>query len=240
MNRQILHHYRPGSATQTRAQSGVMNNLMALFLSRNVAVQKLLVVIATLFFLVSSVNAFAADPPPVTMLKQSTVQMLAVLKSNQGRLKGNPRIIESEIRRIVVPKFDVVSMAQSVVGRRHWQESSPAQQQAFIREFTDLVVSVYSAPLEDYNGDRVQFFPLRDSIEGQSRIVVQTAILRPTGQKVAVNYSLKYTGNGWKVYDFSIEGISMVASYRSQFADVLENKGMAGLLAQMQNHNRNS
>lgn len=196
--------------------------------------------IALLFCLLTSVVAFAVDPAPVTMLKQSTVQMLAFLKANQGTLKSRPQLLESEVRRIVVPKFDLTTMAQSVVGRRHWMASSPEQQQAFIREFTDLVISVYAAPLADYNGDRVQFFPLRGGIGGQSRIVVQTAILRSTGQRIQVNYSLKSAGNGWKVYDFSIEGISMIASYRSQFADVLETKGMSGLLGQMRDHNQNT
>lgn len=196
--------------------------------------------IALLVGLLISVVAFAVDPAPVTMLKESTVQMLAFLKANQGTLKSHPQALESEVRRLVVPKFDLTTMAQSVVGRRHWMEASPAQQQAFIREFTDLVISVYAAPLTDYNGDRVQFFPLRGAIGGQSRIVVQTAILRPTGQRIQVNYSLKSTGNGWKIYDFSIEGISMIASYRSQFADVLENKGMSGLLGQMRVHNQNT
>ncbi len=181
---------------------------------------------------------YANDPEPVTMLKESTAEMLAALKSHQGNLKSNPKYLEAQIRRVVVPKFDVTSMAQNVVGRRHWDASTPALHQAFIREFTDLVINVYSAPLQDYNGDKVEFLPLRESVEGQSRLVVQTIILRPTGQRVAVNYSLKKIGNGWKVYDFSIEGISMIASYRSQFAEVLEAKGMSGLLAQLRSHSR--
>lgn len=182
--------------------------------------------------------AFANDPEPVTMLKQTTIEMLASLKSHQGSLKSNPSYLMAQISRIVVPKFDVTSMAQSVVGRRHWVESSAALQQAFISEFTNLVVNVYSAPLQDYNGDKVEFLPMREGIDGQSRVVVQTIIIRPTGQRVAVNYSLKRVGSGWKIYDFSIEGISMVASYRSQFAEVLEAKGMSGLLAQIRTRSR--
>lgn len=182
--------------------------------------------------------ALADDPAPVTMLKQSTVEMLAVLKAQQPTLKTHPEYLERKIRSIVVPKFDVVSMAQSVVGRRHWEAASSAERQAFIREFTDLVISVYSAPLQDYNGDRVEFSPLRSSIEGQSRIVVQTTIVRPSGQRIAVNYSLKNANGDWKVYDFSIEGISMIASYRSQFAAILENQGIVGLLGQMHHPKR--
>lgn len=188
--------------------------------------------------LIVNSNVFAGDSAPVTLLKESTIEMLATLKSHQGTLKSNPKYLEAQIRRIVVPKFDVTSMAQSVIGRRHWEASSPAVQQAFIREFTDLVINVYSAPLQDYNGDKVEFLPLRESIENQSRVAVQTIIIRPTGQRIAVNYSLKKIGDAWKVYDFSIEGISMVASYRSQFAEVLEAKGLSGLLAQIRSHSR--
>ncbi len=187
---------------------------------------------------IASSAIYANDPAPVTVLKESTTEMLSALKTHQGTLKSHPKYLEDQIRRIVVPKFDLTSMSQSVVGRRHWEESSPAMRQAFIREFTALVINVYSAPLLDYNGDKVQFLPLREGIEGQSRVVVQTIILRPTGQRIAVNYSLKNLGGTWKVYDFSIEGISMVASYRSQFAEVLETKGMSGLLAQIRSHSR--
>ncbi len=189
-----------------------------------------LIFLAAIFY---QPTVLADDPAPVTLLKQSTVEMLAVLKAQQPTLKTHPEYLESKIRSIVVPKFDVTSMAQSVVGRRHWESASPAQRQAFIREFTNLVISVYSAPLQDYNGDRVEFSPLRNSIEGQTRIAVQTTIVRPSGQRIAVNYSLKNTNGNWKVYDFSIEGISMIASYRSQFAAILENQGIAGLLGQM-------
>lgn len=205
----------------------------------NFSLRKPLAALLVFIFLLGSTAAWALDPQPLALLKEATLEMLGSLKSHQGTLKKNPAVLEGQVRRIVVPKFDLTAMSQSVVGRRHWQAASPALQEAFIREFTDLVISVYSAPLEEYNGDKVQFFPLRGSLHGQSRVVVQTAILRPTGQRIAVNYSLKQGGNGWKVYDFSIEGISMVASYRSQFADVLESKGMAGLLEKMRSHNRN-
>ncbi len=202
--------------------------------------RKMLSSLCILFCLTATNAALAADPVPVTMLKETTVNMLAFLKSHRGSLKSQPQLLEGEVRRVVVPKFDLTSMAQSVVGRRHWTSSSPAERQAFIHEFTDLVVSVYAAPLADYSGDSVEFHPLRGGVAGQARIVVRTTIIRSNGQRIQVNYSLKSAGSSWRVYDFSIEGISMVASYRSQFADVLENKGMSGLLAQMRVHNRNS
>ncbi|MBX9587588.1 MAG: ABC transporter substrate-binding protein [Gammaproteobacteria bacterium] len=204
----------------------------------NVVIRKFFASLVLFCSVFASSAIYANDPAPVTVLKESTIEMLAALKSHQGTLKSHPKYLEDQIRRIVVPKFDLTSMSQSVVGRRYWDESSPAMRQAFIREFTDLVINVYSAPLLDYNGDKVHFLPLRENIGGQSRVVVQTIIVRPTGQRIAVNYSLKNSGAAWKVYDFSIEGISMVASYRSQFAEVLEAKGMSGLLAQIRSHSR--
>lgn len=179
--------------------------------------------------------AIAADSQAVVVLKQSTQQMISMLKNNHEKLHNEP-FLHAQVRKIVVPRFDLTVMAQSVVGRNHWSNATPAQREEFIRQFTNLVISVYAAPLADYNGDQVQFFPQRE--ESGSRAVVRTQIIRPTGQKIAVVYQMLPANGTWKVYDFSIEGISMVSSYRAQFADVLQTKGMTGLLADLRQHNR--
>lgn len=184
-----------------------------------------------------STLVLAADSQSVVVLKESAQEMIHMLKANQGKLH-NPSFLQAQVRRIVLPRFDLTVMAQSIVGRNHWSRATPAQRAEFIRQFSNLVISVYSAPLADYNGDQVQFMPQRS--ESGSRSVVHTQIIRPTGQKIAVVYQMLQSGGTWKVYDFSIEGISMVSSYRAQFADVLQSQGMTGLLAELQQHHNRS
>lgn len=188
--------------------------------------------ISCLFWFSTSV---LADTQSVVVLKESAQQMISMLKANQNKLH-NQSFLHAQVRKIVVPRFDLTTMAQSVVGRNHWTRATPAEREQFIRQFTSLVISVYAAPLADYNGDKVQFMPQR--AESGSRSVVHTQIIRPTGQKIAVVYQMLQSGGSWKVYDFSIEGISMVSSYRAQFAEVLQSKGMPGLLAELRQHNR--
>ncbi len=182
-----------------------------------------------------STSVLAADTQPVVVLKESAQQMIHMLKANQGKLH-NQTFLHAQVRKIVLSRFDLTTMAQSIIGRNHWSRATPAERAEFIRQFSSLVISVYAAPLADYNGDEVHFMPQRAG--SGSRSVVHTQIIRPTGQKVAVVYQMLQSGGTWKVYDFSIEGISMVSSYRAQFADVLQSKGMTGLLAEMRQHNR--
>jgi len=178
----------------------------------------------------TSLVALAADPEPVAILKQTSSQLIRVLQANISRIRRDHTFVERQVRQIVVPHFSIEIMSRSVIGRNYWAKATPKQRHNFQREFTNLVIRTYSAPLSDYNGDRVNFYPYRGSIGKASRVVVRSIIIRPSGQRIPVNYRLVKTGSTWKVYDFSVEGISMVQSYRSQFSPVLQKQGMAGLV----------
>jgi phospholipid transport system substrate-binding protein len=171
-----------------------------------------------------------ADLAPLVMLKQVSSQMIGELERNKGRL--GTQVIDNIVHRILLPHVDLESMSRSVVGRQYWMQATPAQREQFKREFTNVVIQVYSAPLSSYNGEIIEFKPLRDSVSA-SRIQVQSVITRKNGQKIPVNYRLVQSGGSWKVYDFSVEGISMVSSYRSQFDNILQQRGMDGLLQRL-------
>jgi phospholipid transport system substrate-binding protein len=182
-------------------------------------------------FLFSSFLAFfsmsiLAEAAPVNMLKQVSSQMIAELDRNQGHL--NKRLINGIIHRVLLPHVDLESMSRSVVGREYWTQATPAQKEDFKHSFTNLVIKVYSAPLASYNGEKIEFKPLRDA--SSVRPQVESVVIRKNGQHIPVSYRMIQAGGAWKVYDFSVEGISMISSYRSQFDTVLQQKGMAGLL----------
>lgn len=180
--------------------------------------------VAIYFFLLSSVAL--ADAAPVAMLQQVSNQMIAQLDSKQGQL--NRQTIDGIIRTVLLPHVDLEAMSRSVVGKQYWSQSSPAQKEQFKRAFTNLVIKVYSAPLSSYNGETIEFKPMRDS--SGPRVQVESIISRKNGQKIPVSYRLLQSGGSWKVYDFSVEGISMISSYRSQFDGILQQQGMSGLL----------
>lgn len=167
-----------------------------------------------------------ADEPPVSMLKQVSNQMITELDKNQGHI--NPSLINNIIHRVLLPHVDLESMSRSVVGKQYWSQATPGQKEEFKRSFTNLVIKVYSAPLSSYKGDTIEFKPLRDA--SATRPQVESVVVRKNGQRIPVSYRMVQSGGAWKIYDFSVEGISLISSYRSQFDTILQQKGMAGLL----------
>lgn len=181
--------------------------------------------LVAIFFLFASIAAFA-DAAPVEMLKSVASQMISQLDQNQGHI--NSQVVSSIIHRVLLPHVDLETMSRSVVGKEYWNQATPAQREQFKRAFTNLVIKIYSAPLSSYNGETIEFKPLRDG--SGNRVQVESIVSRKNGQRIPVNYRLVQSGGSWKVYDFSVEGISMIRSYRTQFDGILQQKGMAGLL----------
>lgn len=197
--------------------------------------KKIRVSIFILLFLLSS--GVIAKTSPVVTLEKVADQMLTYLHQNQSELR-NPKVIYRIVNVVLIPYVDMERMAGSVVGRQYWQEATPAQRQTFIKEFEYLVVSTYSAALSSYNNDTIRFYPLRDNTDSHHVVKVDSVIVRKNGQRIPISYNLVLRGDRWKVYDFSIEGVSMVQSYHSQFAGVLAQGGMPALLQRLIAHNR--
>lgn len=192
------------------------------------------------FLVAACLFAFAqlsfAIVSPVTQLQGVADRMVQSLEQNKSRL-SNMSIIRAIVNRNLLPNVDVTRMSASVVGRA-WRTASAAQQAQFKKEFAYLVTTTYAAALASYDGDKVKFYPLRENYASQQAVNVRSVITRHNGQRIPVDYNLVRQGNSWKVYDFSIENISMVQSYRSQFSGVLSSGGMPALLAQLGRHNR--
>jgi phospholipid transport system substrate-binding protein len=196
--------------------------------------------VAALFF-ASAVNTAFAAASPLPMLEQTSQQMLSELKQDKPRFQREPDLINQLVRRILLPHVDLATMSRSVLGRDAWSKASPAERQQFTNEFVTLLIRTYSSALSAYNDQKVEFSPLRGSPEGQSRIQVESRIVRSDGPSIPLNYRLLRQGQDWKVYDFSVEGVSMVESFRNQFAEQLsQGGGMTQLLQKMKQHNQES
>jgi phospholipid transport system substrate-binding protein len=130
-------------------------------------------------------------------------------------------------------------MARSVLGRQAWMSATPNQRAQFTQEFTTLLVHTYSSALANYKDEAVQFQPMRGDASG-SRAQVNSIILRKSGPSISVNYRLILLNSQWKVYDFSVDGISMLQSFRSQFADELSQGNLDTVIQHLQQHNMQS
>ena len=173
-----------------------------------------------------------AQSSPVPMLENSATQIIDTLKKNQAQIKTDHHIVYQAIEHYLLPNVDVNGMARSVLGRQAWNKATAAEKKEFTQAFTQLVIRTYASPLAEYSGETVKFLPLQGPVDSRF-IRVSSVISRPNGQRIPLSYNLVSKNGQWKIYDLSVEGVSLLQSFRSQFGQVLQNSTMQGLIAQM-------
>lgn len=177
-----------------------------------------------------------AQSNPTALLKSVADQMIAGLRSNQATLKTKPQIVYNLAYRYVVPHAALNEMARRVLSPTTWNNATPAQRAAFQKEFTLTLIRTYASALTAYRDQTVKFFPVRGSYG--STVTVDSEIESSESHPIRVSYRLIRAGGSWKLLDLSVEGVSMLESFRSQFADILSQGSMQQLLQRMSDHNR--
>lgn len=188
------------------------------------------------------VTAFAKNEPtqndPVALLKYIANNMITELKANKATLKNKPQIVYGLAYKYVVPYADLPLMSKRVVPPLIWNNATPEQRAQFQKQFTTTVIRTYASALTSYQDQVIHFFPLRGNYQGARTIEVNSEINSSLHEPIRVNYRLVRVGNIWKLYDMSVEGVSLIASFRSQFADILAQGNMNQLLNRMSTHNQ--
>jgi phospholipid transport system substrate-binding protein len=174
---------------------------------------------------------------PITMLDTTATQIITALDRNKGSLH-NSRVVGRIIRRYLIPKVDVKFMSRFALGRDAWRKASPAQRTQFTKEFTTLVINTYSTAFSQYRNEKVRFKPLRNGYSGKRRVSVKSVIVRRNGPNINVSYRLYSRKSDWRIYDISVEGVSILTSFRSQFAGELRQGSMQQLIKKLGKHNR--
>ena len=121
-------------------------------------------------------------------------------------------------------------MAKSALGY-HWKQITPAQQKEFTTAFVAFIEDSYLSKINDYRGQQVTFGVV--SNDGPQYAQVNTDIVQPTGDAIHVNYRLLQSGNTWKIYDVTVDAISIIANYRNQFNRVMNNQGYDKLISDL-------
>lgn len=177
------------------------------------------------------------DPTP--NLQTWANDMISALQKNKASIRKNPQEVYDIVNNILVPHCDVNLMARLALGRNAWLNATPAEKQAFIPAFQSLMQRTYASGLSSYTDESVKFFPIRGGMaEGQNRVEVKSEILRNDGPNIAVNYRLIFQKGDWYVYDFCVEGVCMIDSFRSQFAaDLSSGVTVSELIKKLNTHN---
>jgi phospholipid transport system substrate-binding protein len=134
------------------------------------------------------------------------------------------------LREALNPIFDYDEMAKRALGV-HWRRRTPAEQEAFVKVFRDFLERIYSDKIDLYGGERVAFG--REVIDGDFA-KVDSILIKPKGEEIAVVYKVRRTDGKWKVYDAVVENISIVNNYRSQFDRVISSRSYEELVKRLQ------
>lgn len=183
------------------------------------------------WMVMSQANA-APTGDPVALLQYVANNMIDQLKVNSANLKNKPQLVYNLAYQYVVPYADLGEMSKRVIPPAVWNSATNAQHQAFEKEFTRLLIRTYASALTSYQDQSVEFYPVRGGVQGNN-VEVNSKIVSPDASPISVTYRLVRKAGGWKLYDMSVEGVSLVDSFRSQFSDILAQGNMDTLLQRM-------
>ncbi|MDH7500931.1 MAG: ABC transporter substrate-binding protein [candidate division NC10 bacterium] len=180
------------------------------------------------FFLVADCP-YARAGEPTDLLKQTTDRVLEILRD--PKLKEKSRIAERRrlLRKIADERFDWEEMAKRSLAI-HWAERTPEEKKEFVALFSDLLERSYMGKIESYKDEKVLF--VGEKIDGDYA-TVETQIVTQREVEVPIHYRLRKKGNEWFIYDVSIEGVSLVNNYRTQFNRILSSSSFAELIKRM-------
>jgi len=179
--------------------------------------------------------------PPNMLLETASREMISAINANHEKIKADPAVLNGLVEEILMPHIDFIAASKWVLGK-HWRSASKEQKLEFIRQFRTLLLRFYSTALSEYlttnmvTEDMFVFLPLRGDTSTK-QVTVNSEIHAPSGSIIPVKYSMHLSNKGWKVYDVSIEGISMVTTYRTSFAAEIKQKGLDGLIASLTERN---
>jgi phospholipid transport system substrate-binding protein len=171
------------------------------------------------------------------VLEEMSDQVMTVIREEPAIL-DDPVRLRALADEFVVPNIDFLALSQWVLGR-HWRNATPEQRRVFADEFRELLIRTYLASVtrSGYQDQTIRYLPLRKN-EDTRKVVVEAQIEQPQGPVVHVQFRMLSRNAVWKIYDVVIEGVSLVATHRSSFSSIINEMGIDGLIATLEQRNK--
>jgi len=200
-------------------------------LSRQViAMMRFVVSLCCLFAVI--VPARAQNANAEEMVRRMAAEVTAQVRKTPD-IVNSPAQLSALVEQKLMPRFDFNRITQIAMGR-NWPKASGVEQNQVVHEFSRLLVRTYSNAIVNLRDLDVQ---VRDSrSNGASDVTVRTLMVG-RAKPVAIDYSLSGGGGGWRVYDVTVEGVSLVTAYRDEFNGVVGSSGVPGLIASLKQKN---
>ncbi|MDQ7743465.1 MlaC/ttg2D family ABC transporter substrate-binding protein [Hydrogenophaga pseudoflava] len=181
--------------------------------------------------------AMAEVEAPDALVKRISSDVLASVKADPAIQKGDISRIVALVDTKIMPSVNFSRMTSMAVGRA-WRQATPEQQKQLQDEFKTLLVRTYAGALGEVRDQTLSFKPMRSKPE-DTEVVVRTEV-RGKGEPIQLDYRLEKADDGWKIYDLNVLGVWLVETYKSQFAQEINTKGIDGLIANLVQRNKSA
>ena len=178
----------------------------------------------------------AAVSPPEKVIIDTSERMLEIIHKEGDALRENRERVYKVIDEVINPHIDFERMSRWVLGK-YWRKATDEQKMRFTKEFRFLLMRTYATAITEYSGEKIEYLPARFKPD-DTDITVRTELRQPGNPNpIPVHYSLYKVNGGWKVYDIVIEGVSLIANYRSSFATQIKRGSIQSLIDSLAEHN---
>ena len=196
-----------------------MNKLTSLFL-------------VLVLFSLSFGQARAADTPDVTV-KKATNEILAILRKNKKLYTKDSAALYNMVKTQLSPYFDFHTMSKLVLGR-NWRSANTDQRTRFANAFRDLLVRTYAKVILKYTDEEIVYQAFRFKPTDKKAIVKTKVVSKKGAPDIPIHYSFFNKNNVWKVFDVSVEGISLINNYRSVYQEKVTKQGLDSVITMIE------
>lgn len=190
-------------------------------------------------WLCSALSAQAGEvQPPDELIRVTVKEVLDVVRADKDLRAGNQKKLLELVDAKILPHFNFERMTKLAVGKA-WKTATPEQKQVLVTEFRTMLVRTYTKAFTSYKDQTVEVKTAKVP-EDAKEFTIKTAVNKPGGQPVLVDYEMEKTADGWKVFDVTIEGVSLVATNRSSFGEKVQQAGLEGLIDSLVAMNRDA
>jgi phospholipid transport system substrate-binding protein len=176
----------------------------------------------------------AAGAPPDQIVRETTEKMQALIRQNHEKYIADQPSFYKVVDEVLVPRFDVRYIAQRVMGKS-WRSANEDQRTRFTEAFKLMLIRSYANTLLDnYDSVKAEWQPLRVAPD-VTDVTVHTVLTRKSGRPpVPIGFDMRRVDNDWKVYDISVEAISLVANFKSQITAEVKRTSLDDVIARME------
>ena len=182
-------------------------------------------------------SAMAADEAPDALIKRLSTEVISMVRDDKAIQAGDINKVITLVDKVIMPNVNFRRMTAAAVGPG-WRQASTEQQKSLQDEFKTLLVRTYAGALAQVNDQTIIVKPLRAAPEDKD-VLVRTEV-RGRAEPVQLDYRLEKTpgeGAGWKIYNLNVMGVWLVETYRNQFTQEINTRGVDGLLASLAERN---